>query len=47
MQPKLQNNQQKAHEQTCAAVKAIYSELAKLRLEVEAEVAALEGQAEG
>ena len=40
-------DQQEAHEQTYAAAKATYNELAKLRSEVEPEVAALKGQAEG
>jgi len=47
VQAKLQKDQQEAHEQTYAAAKATYDQLAKLRSEVEAEVAALKGQAEG
>ena len=46
-QAKLQKDQQEACEQTWAAAKATYDELVKLRSEVEAEVAALKGQAEG
>ena len=46
-QAKLQKNQQEAHERTYNAAKATYDELAKLRSEVEAEVAAHKGQAEG
>ena len=44
-QVKLQNDQQEAHERTYNAAKATYNELAKLRSEVEAEVAPLKGQA--
>ena len=46
VEAKLQKDQQEAHKQTYAAAKATYDELAKLRSEVEAEVAALKGQAQ-
>ena len=46
-QAKLQKHQQEAHKETYPAANVTYNELVKLRSEVEAEVAALKGQAEG
>jgi len=46
-QAKLQQDQQEDHECTCNVAKATYNDLAKLKWEVEAEIVALKGQAEG